>query len=98
MGLFSSKPKRNLLDIIGLTINPTIESQLTQTSKSDGFTDYACEIQENFKLFDKATFRIFGHQKDLSGNSSFNLILESKGQSVTINKIKEMVNSIISGH
>jgi hypothetical protein len=94
MGLFSSKQKRNFLDILGLQISPELESRLIEISKEDSFTDYATDIKENFELFDRAVFRIFGHKKDLSGNSSFNLILENNGQSITINKIKEMVDSI----
>lgn len=96
MGLFSSKPKPNFLDFIGLQINSELEPKLNEGPKENDFTDYFIDIKERFELFNRAIFRIFGHKKDLSGNSSFNLILENDGQSVTINKIKEMVNSISS--
>ena len=96
MGLFSSKPKRNLLDIIGFNISLDIEPQLKELSKEIDFVDYVVDIKENFELFDKAVFRFFGSKKDLSGNTSFNLILENDGSSVTFGKIKEMVDVISS--
>jgi len=96
MGLFSSKPKANFLDIIGLNISTELESRLKENSKEDSYTDYSVDIKENFELFDRAIFRIFSHKPDLSGDSSFNLILENDGQSVTIEKIKRMVDSIAS--
>jgi len=94
MGLFSSKPKRNFLDILGLQVNQELQSKLVEASKEDSFTDYSVDIIENFKLFDKAVFRIFSHKPDLSGDSSFNLLLENAGQSVTIEKIQIMVDLI----
>ena len=96
MGLFSSKQRRNLLDILGLKINANIESQLIEQSRENDFIDYVFNIKENFELFDKAIFRIFGQNKDLSGNTSFNLILENYGSSITFEKIKKIVNAISS--
>lgn len=43
-------------------------------------------------MFDNAIFRIFGDNKDLSGDATFNLILENKKQTITIKKIVELVN------
>ena len=96
MGLFSSKQKRNLLDILGLKINPDLESQLTEQSRENDFIDYVVDIKENFELFDKAVFRIFGQDRDLSGSNTFNLILENDGSTITIEKIKKIVNAISS--
>jgi len=96
MGLFSSKPKRNLFDILGLKINADLESQLTEQSRENDFIDYIVNIKENFELFDKIIFRIFGEDKDLSGNTSFNLIFENDGSSITFEKIKNIVNAISS--
>ncbi|MCA6515123.1 MAG: hypothetical protein IM577_05920 [Chitinophagaceae bacterium] len=94
MGLFSFNSKKNFYDLLGLQINETTEAELKETDKTADFTDYSTDIKENFKIVDTATFRFFGHQKDLSGKSSFNLIFSNKGQSLTINKIKEIVNAI----
>ena len=94
MGLFSSKPKRNLLDILGFQVNLEMESKLVEISKEIEFTDYEINIEENFKLFDKVIFRIFGHKKDLSGESQFNMLFKNDGQSLTIEKIEELVNAI----
>jgi hypothetical protein len=96
MGLFSSKPKRNFLELLGLNIGSDLESQLVEQSNENDFVDYIADIKENFELFDNAKFRIFGQKKDLSGNTSFNLILENNGSSVTFGKIQEMVNTIAS--
>jgi len=94
MGLFSSNSKKNFFDFLGLQIDKTFEDKLKELEKNNNFTDYFSDVQENFKIIDTATFRFFGHIKNLSGNESFNLILSNKGQSITINKIKEIVNAI----
>ena len=94
MGLFSSKPKRNFLDILGLQISPELESRLVEISKEESFTDYAVDIKENFELFGRAIFKFFDHKKNLTGSASFNLILENTGQSLTINKIIKLVDCI----
>lgn len=94
MGLFSSKPKRNFLDILGLKISPELESRLVEIAKEESFTDYAVDINDNFELFGRAIFRFFDHKKNLSGSTTFNLMLENTGQSLTINKIIEMVDRI----
>ena len=94
MGLFSSKSKKNFFDLLGIKIDSSIESKLIESDKTDKFTDYTCNIQENFKLVDFVTFRFFGQKKDLSGNESFNIVFQNKGQSITINKVKEIVNAI----
>ena len=79
---------------MGLHITPELESKLIESSREDSFTDFSVDIKENFKLFDRAIFRVFSHKPDLSGDSSFNLILENDGQSVTIEKIQRMVDTI----
>lgn len=94
MGLFSFNSKKNFYDILGLQMDETTEAKLKETEKTTDFTDYSTDVKENFKIIDTATFRFFGHQKDLSGKSSFNLIFSNKEQSITINKIKEIVNAI----
>ncbi len=93
MGLFSFKKKKNVLDILGLTIDSTLENKLTEASVESNFTDFEVNISEKFGLFDKATFRIFGGKKDVSGLTSFNLILENTNQSVTIDKIQNFVDT-----
>jgi hypothetical protein len=94
MGLFSSNSKKNFFDLLGLQIDEATEAKLKEIEKTTDFTDYSTDIKENFKIVDTGTFRFFGHLKDLSGKESFNLILSNKEQSLTINKIKEIVNAI----
>jgi len=96
MGLFSSKPKENILEIFGLQFNPEIESKMIEENKTEDYTDFSIEISENFNLFDKATFRFFSHEPDLSGNTSFNLFFENDGQSVTLEKIQILVDTLVN--
>ncbi|WP_291104074.1 MULTISPECIES: hypothetical protein [unclassified Flavobacterium] len=93
MGFFTSKPKKKALQILEIEITDSLLSKLVETQKLNGFTDYSIEISEKFKLFDIAIFRSFENTKELTNETSFNLILENKNQSITINKVKELVNS-----
>jgi len=68
MGLFSSKPKKNIFEILGLNISSEMESKLVLISEEEDYIDYSIDIQDNFELFDRAIFRIFSHKPDLSGH------------------------------
>jgi len=94
MGLFSFKSKKNLFEVIGLQLNSNLESKLEKTNETDSFIDYSVKIKDNFDVFNNATFRFFDKKKDLSGTSSFNIIFESKDMGLTINKIKNIVDTI----
>jgi hypothetical protein len=67
---------------------------LEEVSVENDFTDYEVFISENFMLFDKAIFRIFGSKKDISGATSFNLIFDNSNQPVTMRKIQHLVDTI----
>ena len=93
MGFFTSKPKKKAFQTLEIEMTDNLLSKLVETQKQNGFTDYSIEISEKFKLFDIAIFRSFENTKELTNKTSFNLILENKKQSITINKVKELVNS-----
>jgi len=94
MKLFKSKQKENFLEFLGIQINQELESELLEISVEENYTDYSLDIVENFELFDTVVFRIFNHQRDLSGNSSFNLLFVNLEKSVTFGKIENLINSI----
>ena len=93
MGFFTSKPKKKAFEILEIEITKSFLSKLIETENIHGFTDFSTDISEKFKLFDTAIFRSFENTKELTNKTSFNLILENKIQSITINKVKELVNS-----
>ncbi len=96
MGFFTSKQKKKAFQVLEIEMNDKLLSKLVETQKQNGFTDYSVEISEKFKLFDNAIFRSFENTKELTTKTSFNLILENQNQSVTINKVKDLVNSFSS--
>lgn len=95
MGLFS-KPKRKIFDVLDIQINSDLISRLAEKEKGERFTDYSVAISDNFQLFDVAVFKVFSHDKNLSPDNSFNLILLNTTQTITIKKNIEMVNTLSS--
>lgn len=96
MGLFSSKPKESILKIFGLQFDPELQEKLIEKDKTEDYTDFSIEISERFNLFDKATFRFFSDKPDLTGNTSFNLFFSNDGQSVTLEKIQILVDTLVN--
>ena len=93
MGFFTSKPKKNVFQLLEIELTENFLSNLTEKQKHTNSTDYSAEISERFKLFDIAIFKSFQNTKILTNETSFNLILHNKNQSITINKVIELVNA-----
>ena len=96
MGLFSSKPKQNIFEIFDVQLHPELEKNMVEENKTEDYTDFSIGITENFDLFDKAVFRFFGDKPDLSGNTSFNLFFKSESKSFTLEKIKNLVDTLVN--
>ncbi|KAA1244550.1 hypothetical protein [Aquimarina sp. RZ0] len=94
MGIFSKK-KRGFIQFLNLKFEQDLESESIKSNKTEKYTDYIIDASENFDLFDYAIIRNFEHKKDLSGNSSFNLIMGSHNKSATIDKLTKIVDSIV---
>ncbi len=97
MELIKLKKKNNILDILGLNIIKINETQLKDSTKEKGYTDYMKGLDNCFGIFDIITVRSFSFNQDLSGNASFNLILNhSEKVGVSMDALKKLVNTISS--
>lgn len=94
MGIFTFKKKKDLFAALGINFNEEFQRKLQVENQTKDFTDYSTSIKDDFGLFQKAVFKIFGDNKDIMGNSSFNLILKNKRNNPKIKDIKKLVNSI----
>jgi hypothetical protein len=96
MNIFSYKKKSDIFEIIGLKIDSILEQNLTEINATPNYKDYGIFFKDNFDVFNYAIFKIFGGKKDLSGESSINLILGAAGRDISIDKIINLVNILFN--
>lgn len=86
----------SIFEILGFKFDETTENRLFQLRVQEKFTDYALFFNDRFGIFDYAIFRIFGGKKDISGDSSMNIIFKSVYNDVTIDKIRIAIDYLFN--